>query len=122
MGYRLDIGIIEKQEYKNLYYGTKLYGYQLDLTESLSYEFLRTIHKFNGEEYGEEYFDYGFDNEIILNYEELCLFLKLYNIDYNKFPLSKEQEKDLFINSPEINELLINVEKYEYSNFIVSWS
>ena len=62
MGYRLDIGIIEKQEYKNLYYGTKLYGYQLDLTESLSYEFLRTIHKFNGE----EYFDYGFYNEIIL--------------------------------------------------------
>ena len=117
MGYRLDIGKIEDQEYKNIYYGTKLYGYQLELSQSLSYEFLKTIHKFNGE----EYFDYGCDNEIILNYEELCLFLKLYNIDYNKFPYSKEQKKDLFINQLEIKDILSNVGKYQGYNFIVDW-
>lgn len=117
MGYRLDIGKIENHEYKKLFYGTKLYGYQLELSQSLSYEFLKTIHKFNGE----EYFDYGCYNEIILNYEELCLFLKLYNIDYNNFPYSKEQEKDLFINLPEIKDILLNVEKYEGYNFLVDW-
>ena len=77
MGYRLDINYLDNEmEVKNIYYGTKLYGYNLELDKSLSYQFLKTIHKFTGE----EYFDYNCYNEIILNYEELCLFLELYNI------------------------------------------
>lgn len=121
MGYRLDIAIIERyenEEIKTLYYGTKLYGYQLELSESLSYEFLQTINKMNGE----EYFNYGIDNTVILNYKELCLFLKLYNIDYNNYPyIAIDFKQDMFINLPEINDIIVNVGKYEDSNFIISW-
>lgn len=119
MGYRLDINYLElydENEVKNLYYGTKLYGYNLDLDESLSYKFLKTIHKFTGE----ECFDYGCYNEVILNYEELCLFLELYNIDYNKFYEYKKEDNE-FLKEKEIKDLFINVGKYEDLNFIVGW-
>ena len=122
MGYRLDIAKIERyedEEIKNIYYGTKLYGYGLELDESLSYQFLKTIHKFDGT----ELFDYGITNECILNYEELRMFLKLYNIDYDNYKTdySYNKKKDYFIEQEEINDILINVGKYEFSNFIISW-
>ena len=42
MGYRLDINYIDYgMEVKNLYYGTKLYGYNLELDKSLSYKFFK---------------------------------------------------------------------------------
>lgn len=117
MGYRLDINYIgEGLEVKNLYYGTKLYGYTLDLNESLSYKFLKTIHKFTGD----EIFDYNCYNEITLNYEELCLFLELYNIDYNKFYGYKKQDNE-FLEQEEIDDLFTNVGQYEDLNFIVGW-
>ena len=58
MGYRLSIDAISCDYYENeddsrlryhtkqLYYGTKLYGYGLDLEESLSYNFLLALGKF----------------------------------------------------------------------------
>lgn len=119
MGYRLDINYLDlynENEVKNLYYGTKLYGYNLELDKSLSYKFLKTIHKFSGE----EYFDYGDYNEIILNYEELCLFLELYNIDYNNFYEYKKEDNE-FLEQKEIKDLFTNVGKYEDLNFIVGW-
>lgn len=119
MGYRLDINYLElydESEVKNLYYGTKLYGYNLELDESLSYKFLKIIHKFTGE----EDFDYGCYNEVILNYEELCLFLELYNIDYNKFSEYKKEDNE-FLEQKEIKDLFTNVGKYEDLNFIVGW-
>lgn len=119
MGYRLDINYLDlydECEVKNIYYGTKLYGYNLELDKSLSYKFLKTIHKFTGE----EYFDYGDYNEIILNYEELCLFLELYNIDYNNFYEYKKQDNE-FLEQTEIKDLFTNVGKYEDLNFIVGW-
>ena len=117
MGYRLDINYIgDEREVKNLYYGSKLYGYDLELDKSLSYKFLKAIHKFSSE----EYFDYGCYNEITLNYEELCLFLELYNIDYNKFSEYKKQD-DQFLEQTEIKDLFTNVGKYEDFIFIVGW-
>ena len=116
MGYRLDINYIDDNEIKNIYYGTKLYGYNLDLDDSLSYKFLKTIHKFDGD----EYFDYCCDNTIILNYDELCLFLELYNIDFNKY-YDFDHKDDDFINQKEINDILINVGKYENYNFLIRW-
>lgn len=115
MGYRLDINEIKNDKIENRYYGTKLYGYDLELDTSLSYNFLKVIHKFNGE----EIFDYCFYNKVILNYEELKLFLLLYNIDYNKGEWC--QEKDTFIIQEEIKDILINVGKYEDSDFIIGW-
>lgn len=117
MGYRLDINRINHEmEVKNIYYGTKLYGYTLELDKSLSYKFLKTIHKFTGE----EYFDYGYYNKVILNYEELCLFLELYNIDYNKFYQYKKEDNE-FLEQNEIKDLFTNVGKYEDLIFIVGW-
>lgn len=117
MGYRLDINYIDYgMEVKNLYYGTKLYGYNLELDKSLSYKFLKTIHKFTGD----EYFDYNCYNEITLNYEELCLFLELYNIDYNNYCEYKKEDNE-FLEQTEIKDLFTNVGKYEDFNFIVGW-
>lgn len=80
MGYRL--GIYVKEDYDkitNKYYRTKYYGYE-DLEESLSYEFLQCINKFDGD----EYFGYSADNEIVLNNKEFKLFCKLYDLDFKK--------------------------------------
>ena len=86
MGYRLDINYLDNEmEVKNIYYGTKLYGYNLELDKSLSYQFLKTIHKFTGE----EYFDYNCYNEIILNtFSSISFSSLLFSFHYffiNKF-------------------------------------
>lgn len=85
MGYRLDIFKIEEnekfdKEIKNIYYGTKLFGY-VEEEELLSYMYLKSVGKLNGD----EYFDYSSDISIPLNQIELTIFLNLYNIDLKKY-------------------------------------
>ena len=123
MGYRLNIDFLQCDDipytYKELYYGTKLYGYNLDLEDSLSYDYLKTLGLFNGN----EYFDYSFKNLVALNYKQLKIFLELYNIDYNKYGfMIEEQDKDCFKNDETIKNLLDDEVKWEDENFIIYWS
>lgn len=130
MGYRLCIEAIspeyceghkhgELHNIKQLYYGTKLYGYGLDLEESLSYNFLLAIGKF--EDYN-TYFGYSAYNDVILNYNELIFFLKLYSIDYDK-DMKKDYKDHIegsFLKQEEIQNIFNN-SKLSYKNFLVYW-
>lgn len=109
----------ESHNIKQLYYGTKLYGYGLDLEESLSYNFLLALGKF--EDY-DTYFDYSAYNDVILNYNELIFFLKLYSIDYDK-EMKKEYKDHIegsFLKQEEIENIFNNSE-LSYKNFLVYW-
>ena len=53
---------------------------------------------------GDEYFSYGFNGNIVLSAKEFREFVELYNEDYNEE--KTYIEKDWFINSEEIKELL----------------
>jgi len=136
MGYRLSIDAISCDYFedkddsrlnyhtKQLYYGTKLYGYGLDLEESLSYNFLLAIGKFDD-------YDTCFDdcatNDIILNYKELCFFLKLYSLDLdndrkehnNRY--SENCEDGWFLENKDILNIFNNLIEFEDKNFLVYW-
>ena len=136
MGYRLSIDAISCNYHvdkdnsrlgyhtKQLYYGTKLYGYGLDLEESLSYNFLLALGKF--EDY-DTYFGYSASNELILNYKELCFFLKLYSLDLDKDreeyneKYSKDYKERWFLEDKDILNIFNNPIEFEDENFLVYW-
>lgn len=98
MGYRLEIQRIKPSEY----YGTKLYGYSVDLEKLKSYQLLKQLGKVDGT----EYWSYGFKGNIILNAKEFKQFIKLYDEDLFNNPIYRQMEKNEFINLPEIQKLL----------------
>lgn len=73
MGYRLTI---KDKETGKEFYGTKLYGY-VDTDLLSSYQYLKSINKFNGD----ELFEYGCDNDIELSYNEFTEFIMIYFLD-----------------------------------------
>lgn len=105
MGYRLGIrdGLHE-------FYGTKLYGYT-DHTDFLSYKYLIEIGKADGE----EFYDYGCENEIVLNSEEFKKFVALYNFDL--FFSDMGYDPINIFEYPEIKELITT--KFDK---VVSWN
>ncbi len=136
MGYRLSIDAIscDYHEDKNdsrlsyhnkqLYYGTKLYGYTLDLEESLSYNFLLALGKFDDYD---TYFGYSASNEIILNYKQLCFFLKLYSLDLDKDRkeynenYSEDYKEGWFLEDKDILNIFNKPFEFEDENFLVYW-
>lgn len=96
MGYRLNIYKIKENEktyeneFKIIYYGTKLYGYN-DHEKFLSYIYLVSIGKL---EY-DSYFDYCEENKLILNKKELTIFINLYMEDYFKYCNWKHTKKEI---------------------------
>lgn len=110
MGYRLDINIKNGNETKNLFYGTKLYGYCDEMLLS-SYKYLIEINKFDGS----EYFGYGATNEIELNYIEYITFICLYNQDLNNY--GKYNEKDSFIKDNDIINSILN----RHETYLIDW-
>jgi len=136
MGYRLSIDAISCDYFedkddprldfhtKQLYYGTKLYGYGLDLEESLSYNFLLAIGKFDDYD---TCFRYSASNEIVLNYKQLCFFLKLYSLDldndrkeYNE-KYSEDYKDGWFLEDKDILNIFNNPIEFEDKNFLVYW-
>lgn len=97
MGYRLEIS---ETEYKAC--GGKLFGY-CDEEELKSHKYLLD----KGYLDGDEYFNYGFEGNIVLRADEFKEFIKLYNEDMNeqRAPYGCI-EKDCIINSEDIQELL----------------
>lgn len=136
MGYRLSIDAISCNYHKNeddprlsyhtkqLYYGTKLYGYTLDLEDSLSYNFLLALGKF--EDY-DTYFGYSASQELILNYKQLCFFLKLYSLDLDKDreeyneKYSEDYKEGWFLEDRDILNIFNNSIEFEEKNFLVYW-
>ena len=114
MGYRLDIHKLENGQTKNIFYGTKLFGYR-DESEFLSYMYLVSIGKLEKD----EFFNYGSKQNFALNKKEFTIFCYLYNIDMNKF---YKDEKDVFINTKEIQEeLLDDIKEYDNEIYIIGW-
>lgn len=117
MGYRLDINKIENGEIKNIYYGTKLYGYEHE-NEFLSYMYLISIGKLEKE----EYFNYSSNQNFALNRKEFTIFCYLYNIDMNKFYEYGNGKKNIFINEEEIQkELMTDIQEYDNQIYIIGW-
>ena len=107
MGYRLGIDIRNMNgEIENKYYGTKYFGYGGE-DNSLSYDFLKCIGRFDGT----EHFGYSEDNEIVLNKREFELFCKLYDLD-----LKNTYDNYSFIDDEEIQEIL-----GKYAFYILNW-
>lgn len=75
MGYRLNVS--SKTNSDKSYYGTKLYGY-VDEKNLQSYKWLER----HGKLTGDEVWDYGCENTIVLTAEEYQEFIKLYARDY----------------------------------------
>ena len=89
MGYRLEISEIE---YKGC--GGKLYGYFEDETKLRSWKWLKN-HKYID---GDEYWDYGYNPQIVLPNEEFQVFIELYIHDllkYYKYPIDEDWIRDL---------------------------
>lgn len=137
MGYRLSIDAIGCDYFKDednpilhyhikqLFYGTKLYGYGLDLEESLSYNFLLSQGKFDDYD---TYFGDDASNEMILNYKQLCFFLKLYSLDLDKYindynmNYHKDYKEGWFLEDKDILNIFNNPIEFEDKNFLVYWS
>ena len=116
MGYRLDIHKLENGQTKNIFYGTKLFGYR-DESKFLSYMYLVSIGKLEKD----EFFDYGSGQNFALNKKEFTIFCYLYNIDMNKF-YEYSDKKDIFINTEEIQkELLDDIDEYDNEIYIIGW-
>ena len=100
MGYRLEMS---KVEYSAC--GFKLYGYidENILKQFKSYQWLLKHNYIDGD----EYWDYGFNPQIILRPEDFKEFIKLYNEDYN----SVSDEKDVVINDKKIQALIDSEER-----------
>lgn len=114
MGYRLDIHKLENGQTKNIFYGTKLFGYR-DESEFLSYMYLVSIGKLEKD----EFFNYGSEQNFALNKKEFTIFCYLYNIDMNN---NFKDEKDVFINTKEIQEeLLDDIKEYDNEIYIIGW-
>lgn len=121
MGYRLDIFKIEEnekfdKEIKNIYYGTKLFGYEEE-EKLLSYMYLKSAGKLNGD----EFFDYSSDISIPLNQVELTIFLNLYNIDFKKY---NETEQNYILEQEKIKkELLEDINDFNPAiTYLIEWS
>ena len=127
MGYRLDIYKVAenketfKKEVTNVYYGTKLYGYE-DEKSLLSFMYLKSIGKVDGD----EYFNYGSSISIPLNKLELTIFLNLYSIDLDN--ADKEYYKDYeigwFLKQKEISCLLLDTLEDvsdRYITYLIEW-
>lgn len=121
MGYRLDIdGFTQFDKRENLFYGTKYYGYE-DLEDSISYLYLCSIGKFDGD----EFFGYDQENTIFLSRREMKIFLYLYNLDLNnhltEYEIHNSGITDYFINDEKIQNILEQIESEEHINYILSW-
>ena len=129
MGYRIQIEKVTinenwDKEIKNVYYGTKLYGY-VENKELISFMYLVSIGKCP-EDY---YFDYNSSIEIPLNKKELTIFLTLYSMDLDNSKLGyyKDKKKGWFLETPEIKEELLKelpdgkLPKGYYDTYIISW-
>lgn len=81
MGYRLGVKTIDENDnIKDIYYGTKLYGY-VDEQDLLSFKYLVILNKLDED----AYFNYGASHRIFLTYDEFKLFIYLYNEDLKKY-------------------------------------
>lgn len=121
MGYRLDIHkVINTEKTENIYYGTKLYGYE-DESNFLSYIYLVSIGKMDYD----EFFDYGSNQFICLNKKEFTIFCNLYSKDlaYSDFNTEEKQiDPDWFTNQIEIKkELMQDISEYDNEVYILSW-
>lgn len=121
MGYRLNIYKIKEnenfdKEIKDIYYGTKLFGYT-DPEELLSYIYLKSTGKLNGD----EYFDYSSDISIPLNQIELTIFLNLYNIDLIR--INKETKEKFLEQLPIKKELIKNINEFNPGiTYLIEWN
>lgn len=115
MGYRLEISKI-----KYAACGGKLFGYVEDETKLKSYQWLLEKGYLTGNK-DEEFWDYGYNPQIILRPSEFREFIKLYNEDCNNMESDwVVHPKDWVINSKEINEL-INCKDYEEYILLEWW-
>ena len=105
MGYRLAISELEQ-----VYYGTKLFGYVDDETNLKSFKYLKDIDVIKGD----EIWDYGFDNPIVLSIKEFKDFRKLYAEDLEEN--NGKIESDWFL---EKTKHLIEREDYEL--IVLNW-
>lgn len=120
MGYRLEIRKITgdgDNEIKNIFYGTKLYGYE-DYTDLLSAIYLYSIGKIEKD----DYFNYGTNHLICLNKKEFTIFCNLYNIDMEKNQF-EDEKNNWFINQEEIQKEMYEGIRYGYDNevYLLSW-
>lgn len=109
MGYRLAI-----EKCKMIYYNTKLFGY-VEKENLKSLKYLIDIDKLSED----VQFEYGIDNEIVLNGEQMKKFIKLYNEDLNNFNFYSN-EKDRFINNDTIQNILKDIEE-EQEHYVLWW-
>ena len=113
MGYRLNIDKLEHGALSNIYYGSKLFGYE-ESSDQLSYIYLLSLGKIDVD----TYFDYSANIEIPLNLREFIIFINLYNLDLNKYV----KEKDYIINIPEIQKEVVGVDIInDNAIYIISW-
>lgn len=123
MGYRLNIDKIENGKIKNIYYGTKLYGY-CDEADLLSFIYLNSIGKVDYD----QYFNYGSSIEITLDQREFTIFANLYELDLKNIPTEiwgGHYEEDFdFLSIKEIaDELLDSLDDYRDDwNYLISWN
>lgn len=78
MGYRLEIS-----EVKHVACGGKLYGYTKDLEKLESYQWLKSMGYIS--EDGNDYWDYGYDPQIVLTPSRFKEFIELYIEDKRKY-------------------------------------
>lgn len=113
MGYRLNIDKLQEGKLNNIYYGTKLFGYE-QLSNQLSYVYLLSLGKIDVD----TYFDYSNNIEIPLNLKEFIIFINLYNQDLNKYI----ENKDSFINLPEIQKEISGIDIINDNEiYVISW-
>ena len=104
MGYRLAISELEQ-----VYYGSKLFGYVHE--EILkSYKYLKDIEAIKGD----EQWEYGFYNPIVLSIKEFKDFRKLYAEDLEEN--NGKNESDWFL-----NETKHIIEREDYELIILNW-
>lgn len=104
MGYRLAVSEVEQ-----VYYGTKLFGYVHEETLK-SYKYLKDIEAIKGD----EQWDYGFDNPIVLSIKEFKDFRKLYAEDLKEN--NGKIESDWFLKE---TKHLIELEDYKL--IVLNW-
>lgn len=114
MGYRLEIS-----EAKEVFYGTKLYGYA-DVEKLKSIRYLISKEKLTEDkaEYG---FIYGSDMPIVLSKQEFVEWAKLYSEDYDKYcpyKCANDDDEYSFIEDEQIKKIIEGNADW----IVLSWS